>query len=162
MTVREWPGDPMDLDARRRVYVVSSWRNTYLDMVTGALHGARLPFFDFRAHKVEGSTRDSGFHWSEIDPDWRAWDVPRFVEAQGHDLARKGFHADMSNLERCGQLLLVLPCGKSAHLEAGFAVGSGRRVVVYSPPGAPFEPELMYGMTAGVTNDLGVAISWLK
>ena len=44
--------------------------------------------------------------------------------------------------------MLVLPCGRSAHLEAGHALGAGRPVIAYIPE--PIEPELMYGMLHGI------------
>jgi hypothetical protein len=39
--------------------------------------------------------------------------------------------------------VLVLSSGRSAHLEAGYAAGQGKRVIVYLHPDQ-FEPELMY------------------
>lgn len=38
--------------------------------------------------------------------------------------------------------MLVLPCGRSAHTEAGWMAGRGKKVVVYIPKME--EPELMY------------------
>jgi hypothetical protein len=46
--------------------------------------------------------------------------------------------------------VLLLPCGRSAHLEAGWAAGAGRRVVVYTRDGE--EPELMYKMCAAIVD----------
>jgi hypothetical protein len=37
---------------------------------------------------------------------------------------------------------LVLPCGRSAHTEAGWFAGAGKKVLVYIPTRQ--EPELMY------------------
>jgi nucleoside 2-deoxyribosyltransferase len=39
--------------------------------------------------------------------------------------------------------VLLLPCGRSAHLEAGYFVGSGKPLFVLLADG---EPELMYRM----------------
>ena len=42
--------------------------------------------------------------------------------------------------------MLVLPCGRSAHTEAGWMCGAGRRVIAYIPemgePGRPAEEYL--------------------
>ncbi len=45
-----------------------------------------------------------------------------------------------------------MPCGRSAHLELGYAVGAGKLTLVYANedycPG--FEPELMWKMASGI------------
>ena len=51
---------------------------------------------------------------------------------------------DAQALVWCDLLVLLLPCGKSAHLEAGWAVGAGKPVIAYFPE--PSRPELMYTM----------------
>jgi hypothetical protein len=43
--------------------------------------------------------------------------------------------------------VLVLPCGRSAHLEAGWFVGAGKQLVILLAPG---EPELMYKLTPDI------------
>jgi len=54
----------------------------------------------------------------------------------------------------------VLPCGRSAHLELGYAAGQGKQSFVLLNPDR-FEPELMYLLnTALVTSieELGVTL----
>ncbi len=41
-------------------------------------------------------------------------------------------------------VVLVLPSGRSAHLEAGYAAGQAKPVVVVCEKGTKIEPELMY------------------
>ena len=48
--------------------------------------------------------------------------------------------------------MLVLPCGRSAHTEAGWIAGSGKRVIAYIPE--MVEPELMYKLFDAVVGDL--------
>lgn len=48
--------------------------------------------------------------------------------------------------------LLVLPCGRSAHTEAGWMAGMGKRVIVYIPEMQ--EPELMYKLFDEVVDNL--------
>lgn len=59
-----------------------------------------------------------------------------------HPLAERQFKADLDALEWADACVLVLPCGRSAHTEAGWMAGRGRKVVVYIPEMQ--EPELMY------------------
>lgn len=50
---------------------------------------------------------------------------------------------DRAALHWCDTCVLLLPCGRRAHLEAGYAMGQGKEVfVVLDKEG--FEPELMY------------------
>ena len=48
--------------------------------------------------------------------------------------------------------MYVMPCGVSASLEAGWACGAGKLVIVYVP--GLREPDLMVKMADMVTNDL--------
>jgi hypothetical protein len=62
-----------------------------------------------------------------------------------HPIAEAGFKNDMDALRDCDGCVLVLPCGRSAHLELGWAVGAGKRTCVLEPE--PCEAELMYAMS---------------
>ncbi len=140
------------------IYVASSWRNRYQPAMVELLREAGHEVYDFR-HPREGN---KGFHWSEIDPDWQAWRTPEYVKALEHPLAVSGFSVDMEALRVAGTVLLLLPCGRSAHLEAGWAAGAGKRVLIYIPKGEPVEPELMYAMSGGITDDTAQLLEWLK
>ena len=48
--------------------------------------------------------------------------------------------------------VLVLPCGRSAHTEAGWMAGAGKRVLAYIPE--MLEPELMYKLFDAVAGSL--------
>jgi hypothetical protein len=122
------------------IYVASSWRNTYYPGVVDLLRQEGFTLYDFR-HPAPG---DNGFHWSEIDPAWEQWTPQAYREALRHPLATHGFRNDMTALRACDTLVLVLPCGRSAHLELGYAIGAGKRTIIYYPPGIHMEPELMY------------------
>ena len=45
-----------------------------------------------------------------------------------------------------------LPCGRSAHTEAGWMAGAGKRVIVFIPE--MVEPELMYKLFDKVVDNL--------
>jgi hypothetical protein len=122
------------------IYVASSWRNEIYPSVLAVLHAAHQPFYDFR-HPAAGS---DGFHWHEIDSEWQQWTTTQYREALTDPRAEEGFRYDMEALKSCTTLLLVLPCGRSSHLELGYAIGAGKRTVIYFPPNVTIEPELMY------------------
>lgn len=138
------------------IYVASSWRNEYQPRVVEVLRENGFEVYDFR-HPVAG---DDGFSWGDIASKWLDWTVDEYVEGLQHPLARGGFAMDMDALQRAEAVLLVLPCGRSAHLEAGWAKGAGKKVVAYIPI-LP-EPELMYKMFDLVTGNLFEAIEWLQ
>ena len=55
--------------------------------------------------------------------------------------------------------VLVLPCGRSAHTEAGWFADKGLKTIVYMPEKQ--EPELMYKLFDGVVATLGDLIDSL-
>jgi nucleoside 2-deoxyribosyltransferase len=65
-----------------------------------------------------------------------------------HPKAVRQFDNDIKAMEGCDCCVLVLPCGRSAHTEAGWFAGYGKKVLVYIPEKQ--EPELMYKLFSGV------------
>ena len=131
-----------------RIYVASSWRNPYFPEVVVALRAAGHEVYDFR----NPSHGCSGFHWTDIDENATNWSFEEYTEGLSHPKAEKQFAADLDALEWADTCVLVLPCGRSAHTEAGWMAGTGRKVVVYIPEMR--EPELMYKLFNGVVNSL--------
>jgi len=131
----------MTLRHRPQLYIASSWRNRFQPaLVTTIRNMGALDVYDYR----EPSRGGRGFHWSDIDPDYEAWGGDEFVGALDHPIARDGFNVDMNALRACDACLLVLPSGRSAHLELGFCRGAGKPTAVYIPNYDV--PELMYRM----------------
>src|SRR5690606_12335118 len=114
-----------------RGYVASYWRNEIQPAVVRVLREACHEVYDFRYPRPG----DHGFHWSEIDPEWKSWSPEQFGNSLDHHVVRNAFRSAMTALERCDACVLVLPCGRSAHLELGWAVGAGKIAVVYQPAG---------------------------
>ncbi|HVT74558.1 MAG TPA: hypothetical protein VHD61_15600 [Lacunisphaera sp.] len=125
--------------SRIKVYVASSWRNPFQPQVVARLREAGYEVYDFK--DPAGS---KGFAWSDIDPEWQKWDLVRYLKALAHPLAQSGFRSDMGALAECAAVVAVLPCGRSAHLELGYAVGAGKFTVALVL--GENEPELMYRM----------------
>lgn len=141
-----------------KIYVASSWRNHHQPNVVRKLRELGHEVYDFREPKFIGNGLRSkwpgegkGFAWSDIDPDWQAWTPSEFRDALDHRVAMNGFNRDMSALEACDLCVLVLPCGRSAHLELGYAEGADKWTIVYFPSDEiELEPELMYAMNDAV------------
>lgn len=140
-----------------RLYVASSWRNEPLQQVAVGLlmsHGHEV--YDF-IHPPGGD--HLGFSWDDVDSDWRQWDTHTYRMALGDPIAVAGFESDFGAMHWADAGVLLLPCGRSAHLEAGWFVGAGKPLWIvleeaeFPAPGGS-NPELMYRMATGIVGDL--------
>ncbi len=77
-----------------------------------------------------------------------------------HPKAERQFAADLEALEWADTCVLVLPCGRSAHIEAGWMAGAGKRVIAYIPE--MVEPELMYKLFDRVVGSIDNLIESLR
>lgn len=127
----------------RRVYVASSWRNLLQQGVVHTLRAAGHEVYDFKNPKPG----DDGFRWLEIDPNWKQWTPKLFRDSLDHPVAKAGFESDWNAMKWADCCVLVMPCGRSAHLEAGYFVGAGKPLYILLSDG---EPELMYRMATKV------------
>lgn len=118
----------------KKIYVASSWRNSKQTAIVETIQGMGFNVYDFKNPKT-------AFRWSDIDPDWETWTPTQMRKALDHPLAVKAYVGDFQALDNCDALVLVLPCGRSAHAEAGYVAGQGKPVFVLFSDG---DPELMY------------------
>jgi nucleoside 2-deoxyribosyltransferase len=137
------------------VYVASSWRNPMQPVIVHTLRAAGIDLYDFR-NPAPGV---HGFAWSEIDPEWRAWSADVYVKALRDPIAEEGFRRDFEAMQRADTFVLVLPCGRSAHLELGWAVGAGKRTAILTQDGE--EPELMAKMVDHIATSVFDLLGWL-
>jgi hypothetical protein len=121
------------------VYIASSWRNYLQSGIVGVLRSSGLEVYDFR----RPAAAVAGFAWSAIDPNWAAWTPRDWREGLAHPEAARGFALDKAALDKADCGVLVLPCGHSAHLEAGYLAGRGVPVFTFAFAFEPEEPELM-------------------
>jgi hypothetical protein len=122
------------------IYVASSWRNANQQRVVAELRAAGHDVYDFQ-DPAQGNY--AAFHWSEIDSGWKQWEPEQFIAGLGHSVAKQGFALDFDAMRRSDVCVLVLPCGRSAHLEAGWFAGRHKELHVLVPADYG-EPELMY------------------
>ena len=133
--------------------MASSWRNEHQPEVVKKLRAAGHSVYDYK-------NKHSNFHWRHIDPEWENWDGEAIRRALEHWLTARSFQFDFAAMEWADVFVLALPCGRSAHLEAGWAIGQGKPTAILMW-GDTFEPELMYKMASLVTTDIDELISWL-
>ena len=127
-----------------KLYVASSWRNEYYPQVVEKLREAGHEVYDFR----NPPSGDPGFKWSCVSEDFMEWTPQQYREQLHHPLAEQQFRNDIEAMTSCDACVLVLPCGRSAHTEAGWFAGQGKKVVAYIP--TKQEPELMYKLFSAV------------
>ena len=138
-----------------KIYVASSWGNKYYPEVVETLRKAGHLVYDCRNPPHGGN----GFRWTDIDENAPDWSFEEYAEGLNHPLAQRQFSADLEALEWADLCVLVLPCGRSAHTEAGWMAGRGKKVVVYIPEME--EPELMYKLFDKVAGSLDDVIKAL-
>lgn len=119
-----------------RIYLASSWRNANQPVMVALLRAAGHQVYDFR-----NPPHSTGFGWKDVAL------VPPFTAAEyrtallTHPRAAQGFNADFSAMRWADTGVLLLPCGRSAHLELGWMAGAGKRTLIVTQDGE--EPELM-------------------
>jgi len=119
------------------IYVASSWRNLLQSFVVTSLRGHGFNVYDFR-----NPPDRTGFAWETIDQNWKNWGPVEYIEALGHPLAIAGFNSDFDAMKAADICVLVMPCGRSAHIEAGWMKGNGKQLFIINIDQS--EPELMY------------------
>lgn len=155
------PGSPGDYHApvRPRVYVASSWRNPFQIVVVQAIRAAGMPVYDFKDETV-------GFHWSDVEPEYETllsdetMDFRTLENMLAHPAAMAGFARDFTAMQQCDTMVMVLPCGRSAHLELGWAVGAGKRTCILNMEDTP-EPDLMVKMADYRCDNIMDVLAWL-
>ena len=138
------------------IYLASSWKNTYYPSVLAALRAAGHDVYDFR-NPGDGT---DGFKWSNLDPNWLEWSPEKYkYQLMENPLAEQQFGNDLRAIEACDCCVWLLPCGRSAHTEAGYFAGQGKPVYVLIPEKQ--EPELMYRLFDGVCTSIDELIEHL-
>jgi nucleoside 2-deoxyribosyltransferase len=100
------------------VYVIGSLRNELVPVMANRLRDEGFDAFD--AWYSAGP---------EADDCWKAHSQLRgqtYREALADHAAQHVFEFDKLHLDRCDAAVLVLPAGKSGHLELGYMVGRGK------------------------------------
>lgn len=120
-----------------KIYLASSWRNLYQASTLMYLREAGHEVYDFK-NPAPGK---AGFGWRQTI-DRPIVDALDLLEALAHPRAQEGFGFDFAAMKWADACVLLLPCGNSAHLEAGWFAGQGKPVAVHCPELR--EPELMY------------------
>lgn len=119
----------------KSVYLIGSLRNEKVPQVGNLLRANGYDAFD-----------DWYGAGHEADDKWRDYENIRgrtHREALFGYAARHVFEFDQRHLDRCDLALLVMPAGKSGHLELGYFVGKGKPGFIYFD-GVPERYDVMH------------------
>lgn len=128
-----------------RVYPASSWRNKRFLNVLESLRREGHEVYNFRE-------MNSAFRWEGVGVSRDHCAPLDYLGALMSDTAEAAFVNDRVGIEWCDVLVMLQPCGNSAHLEAGYAKGRGKRV--YMLLSGEQRPELMYLLADACYADL--------
>lgn len=137
-----------------RIYLASSWRNGFHKETLASLREWGHGVYDFKGRDAMagGGPVATAFSWSEIDPEWQTWKPSVYRErVTTHQRAASGFLGDLRGMEWADTCVLLLPCGRSAHIEAGYMKGRGKRLVIHYVSDQREEPDLMYLLADQIT-----------
>lgn len=135
---------------KKQIYLASSWRNPYqMDVLNTLRLYLDVEIYDFK-HPADDV---SGFSWKEIDNGYEHWTTDEYIAILNHPISERGFNYDYDAMKNSDGCVLLLPCGRSAHIEAGYFVGANKPLWIFIPDDRT-EPELMYKMANGIYHSM--------
>jgi len=143
-----------------KLYLASSWKNAAL--VRGLADTLEVVGFEVDAFCRATEERYS-FHWSELvgdESELLKYNARSFLS---DPRIQRAFQEDKRWLGWADAVIMVKPCGNSAHLEAGYAKGQGKVLVIYAPNGfVRGEFDVMYGFADLLTDSLAEVVAFLE
>ena len=124
-----------------KIYIASSGRNALAARILAEVLRADGHLVDCFC---DPSTGRETFHWSEVvekEEDLQEYDAVGFMR---DPRVQQAFEVDRVWLDWSDVVVMLHPCGDSAHLEAGYAKGTGKKLFMYGvfPDG---KVDVMYG-----------------
>jgi hypothetical protein len=65
-------------------------------------------------------------------------------------------------LDWCNVVIMIHPCGRSSHLEAGYAIGSGKKLLIFVPSFTQGEFDAMYLFADLITDSMEEILTFLE
>ena len=139
-----------------RIYLAASWRNAKQPELVGVTQDAGHRVYDYR----NPPSGVDGFKWADVDPERKAWRAEDYRRVRTtHPVASRGYLNDFRGMELADTCVLLLPSGRSAHLEAGWFAGRGKRLIILTRDGE--EPELMMLMANAICTSVDEVLTEL-
>jgi hypothetical protein len=97
----------------------------------GSLRNPKIPLLGVELRKLGFDVFDD---WHGVGPEaddrWQAYEKIRGRSYKDALTGRANVHTfefDRANLDRCDMAVLIMPAGKSGHLELGYLIGQGKK-----------------------------------
>ena len=135
------------------IYLIGSLRNPMVPEIANALRR--------NGHEVFDQWYGAG---PNADDHWQAYCKNKgmnFKQALADHGAQHVYNFDRNFLSASDTVVLVLPAGKSGHLELGWALGQGKKGYILLD-GEPDRYDVMYNFASGVVFSLDDLIKVLK
>lgn len=137
---------------KRKIYIASSWKNKdVVRSLANILRGDGHEVFDFtdpNCHTVPGIEKyvfdgKAFAAYRGQDPATVDW-----IDFLTWDPSKRAYRSDKAGLDWADTVVLLLPSGRSSHLEAGYGVGQHKELYIFGnlPVG---EFDAMYGFANG-------------
>lgn len=128
-----------------KIYLASSWRNKFQPSIVSRLRRDGFDVYDFR-----NPPKSSRFQsWGLVSKNWQSWTKQDYLQALKHPIAVEAYYSDFNAMKQADVCVLLLPSGRSAHVEAGYMKGKGKPVYVLDLDENP-ATELMYKIFDGI------------
>jgi hypothetical protein len=134
------------------IYLIGSLRDPKIPKIAKKLRETGLEIFD--------DWYAAGY---EADDKWRDYEIERgrtYIEALEGLAANHVFTFDLKYLNESKAAILILPCGKSGHLEFGYIIGQGKPGYILLD--TPDRWDVMYKFATKVFTDLESLINEVK
>ncbi|KKK86420.1 hypothetical protein LCGC14_2763450, partial [marine sediment metagenome] len=125
----------------RKLYLIGSLRNPEVPVVSESIRALGFDVFD--DWHAAGELADTA---------WRDYELTRghtYAEALRGYAARHVFDFDMGHLNAADAAVLLLPAGKSGHMELGYVLGQGKPGYILFPE-VPDRWDVLYQLATDV------------
>jgi len=139
-----------------KIYLASSWKNA--DAVNAWAHGLREAGYDVDAF-CDDSTGRFVFSAKDNPRDISGLNAVEFLK---DERSQKAFEEDKRWLDWADICILILPAGKSSHLEAGYAKGCGKKLLIWQDSFPEGDFDVMYGFADLITDNINDVFKYLR
>ena len=138
-----------------QIYLLGSLRNPKVPVLGNELR--KRGFIVFDDWYAAGDKADD--HWQDYE-EGRGRDFGAALR-DGRSAAHV-FNYDLYNMAASDLIVMLMPCGKSGHLEFGYARGEGRPGFIYFDGGEPDRWDVMYKFATEIAFTLDQLLAHLE
>lgn len=125
-----------------KLYLIGSLRNPEVTLLAERIRKMGFDVFD-----------DWMAAGPEADDKWRDYEKARghtYAQAMHGHAAQHVFNYDKSHLDSSDLAVMLLPAGKSGHLELGYILGQKKPAFILMPEGDAERWDVMYGFASAI------------